>query len=54
MSKFYFENQGNGTYLVYPVGPDEQVDALTLGMLTNNSIKNFIHNRMRKNISNIM
>ena len=51
MSKFYFENQGNGTYLVYPVGPDEQVDALTLGMLTNNSI---IHNRMRKNISNIM
>ena len=41
MSKFYFENQGNGTYLVYPVGPDEQVDALTLGMLTNNSIKNF-------------
>ena len=41
MSKFYFENQGNGTYLVYPVGSDEQVDALTLGMLTNNSIKNF-------------
>lgn len=41
MSKFCFENQGNGTYLVYPVGPDEQVDALTLGMLTNNSIKNF-------------
>ena len=26
---------------MYPVGPDEQVDALTLGMLTNNSIKNF-------------
>lgn len=41
MSEFYYENQGNSTYFVYQVADDRELDTLTLGMLTNNSIANF-------------
>lgn len=41
MNEFYFENQGNNTYLIYPVESEKQLDTLTIGMLTNNSIANF-------------
>ena len=35
---FYFENQGANTYLVYVVKPEDTIDTLSLGMLTNNKI----------------
>lgn len=35
---FYFENQGTNTYLVYAVKPEDTIDSLSLGMLTNNKI----------------
>lgn len=38
MWNFKYENQGANTYLVYSVPPDNIVDTLSLGMLTNNSI----------------
>ena len=38
MSSYTFENQGTSTYLVYTVGPEEQLDTTTLGMLTGNKI----------------
>ena len=37
--KFTFENQGNSTYLVTELPADVEVDTMTLGMITNNSIK---------------
>lgn len=36
--EFTFENQGASTYLVYVLGPEEQLDSISLGMLTNNKI----------------
>ena len=36
---FSYENQGSSTYLVYTAGADEELDSMTLGMLTNNDIK---------------
>ena len=38
MADFYFENQGTNTYLVYEIKPDDAVDSMSLGMLTNNII----------------
>ncbi len=38
MKEFTFENQGTNTYLVYSVGADDNVDTMSLGMLTNNKI----------------
>ncbi|MCD7860273.1 MAG: DUF6382 domain-containing protein [Firmicutes bacterium] len=35
---FYFENHGANTYLVYAVKPEDTIDTLSLGMLTNNKI----------------
>ncbi len=35
---FTFENQGTNTYLVYEIGADDEIDTMSLGMLTNNSI----------------
>lgn len=35
---FTYENQGTNTYLVYTVQPDDFVDTMSLGMLTNNKI----------------
>ena len=36
---FYFENQGTNTYLVYKIQPNDNLDTMSLGMITNNSIK---------------
>lgn len=33
-----FENQGTNTFLVYTVQPEDQIDTMSLGMLTNNKI----------------
>lgn len=38
MLNFTFETQGVNTYLVYPIAPDDVVDSMSLGMLTNNKI----------------
>lgn len=38
MERFTFENHGTITYLVYTLADEEQVDTLSLGMLTNNAI----------------
>lgn len=38
MSMFKFDNQGTNTYLIYEVKDNDEVDTLSLGMLTNNSI----------------
>jgi len=38
---FTFENQGTNTYLVYNIKPEDQIDTLSLGMLTNNNILGF-------------
>lgn len=35
---FTYENQGTNTYLVYQVAPDDVIDSMSLGMLTNNKI----------------
>ena len=38
MKNLYSENQGTNTYLVYAVTQDDELDTLSLGMMTNNSI----------------
>lgn len=38
MYSFTYENQGTNTYLVYLVKGNEDIDTLSLGMITNNSI----------------
>lgn len=38
LNNFSYENQGANTFLVYSVGEEENVDAVSLGMLTNNKI----------------
>lgn len=35
---FTFESQGTNTYLVYAVKPEDTIDTISLGMLTNNKI----------------
>ena len=35
---FTFENQGANTYLVYEIKPEDSIDTMSLGMLTNNRI----------------
>lgn len=41
MSKFSYENQGTNTYLTYEISTDDDLDTMSLGMLTNNSIPGF-------------
>ena len=36
-----FENQGTATYLVYKIEPDDVLDSMSLGMITNNKIPGF-------------
>ena len=36
-----FENQGTATYLVYKIEPDDVLDNMSLGMITNNKIPGF-------------
>ncbi|MGM9603118.1 MAG: DUF6382 domain-containing protein [Faecousia sp.] len=38
MNRFSFENQGTNTYLVYTIDPEDELDSMSLGMLTNNKI----------------
>lgn len=38
MNEFVFETQGTNTYLVYAISPEDVVDSMSLGMLTNNKI----------------
>lgn len=35
---FVYENQGTNTYLVYSIGEQDELDTMSLGMLTNNRI----------------
>lgn len=49
MSAFSFENIGNNTYLTYKINDSDQVDSLSLGMITNNQIPGFalvVYNQM--------
>lgn len=39
---FTYENQGTNTFIVYQVGADEQIDSMSLGMITNNKIIGFV------------
>lgn len=38
MLSFAYENQGTNTYLVYEIGANDELDTMSLGMLTNNTI----------------
>ncbi|MDD4095322.1 MAG: DUF6382 domain-containing protein [Oscillospiraceae bacterium] len=38
MSVFAYESQGASTYLVYQIKPEDELDSMSLGMLTNNKI----------------
>ena len=38
MSHFTYENQGTNTYLVYEISAEDELDSMSLGMLTNNKI----------------
>lgn len=38
MANFNFETQGSNTYLVYQVGATDQIDSMSMGMITNNKI----------------
>lgn len=39
---FTYESQGPNTYLVYEVGKTDEIDSMSLGMLTNNKIREFV------------
>lgn len=39
---FTYENQGPNTYLVYEIDKNDEIDSMSLGMLTNNRIKEFV------------
>jgi len=41
VSMFTVENQGSNSYLVYEVQPEDMLDTMSLGMLTNNAIPGF-------------
>ena len=38
---FYFENQGINTFLVYEIKPTDEIDTMSLGMISNNKIDGF-------------
>ena len=38
---FVYESQGTNTYLVYEIKAEDQIDSMSLGMLTNNKITGF-------------
>ena len=38
MNSFTYENSGFATYLVYKANPEDEIDSMTLGMITNNKI----------------
>lgn len=37
----FYENQGNSTYLVYRIQPGDELDTMSVGMITNNRIPGF-------------
>lgn len=39
--KFSYENQGINTYLVYEIDKSDEIDSMSLGMLTNNKNPRF-------------
>lgn len=39
--RFVYEDQGSSTFVIYPVAPTEEIDTMSLGMLTNNCIPGF-------------
>lgn len=39
--RFIYEDQGSSTFVIYPVAPTEEIDSMSLGMLTNNCIPGF-------------
>ena len=41
MAKFEYENQGFNTYLIYELEEGDELDMLSLGMITNNNINGF-------------
>lgn len=41
MKEFTYENQGSNTYLVYTLAAGEQLDPVSLGMISNNTIPGF-------------
>lgn len=38
MNRFTYESQGTNTYLVYEINTEDELDSMSLGMLTNNKI----------------
>jgi hypothetical protein len=38
MRELYYENQGTNTYLVYEINKEDELDSMSLGMITNNNI----------------
>lgn len=40
--QLFYENQGNNTYLVYEIREEDELDTMSLGMLTNNTIPGFV------------
>ena len=38
MNGIFYDNQGVNTYLVYEIGANDEIDTMSLGMLTNNAI----------------
>lgn len=39
--RFVYEDQGSSAFVIYPVAPGEEIDTMSLGMLTNNCIPGF-------------
>lgn len=50
---FSFNNQGTHTYLVYSVQPEDVIDTMCLGMITNNKISGLAHTLYTQVDSNI-
>lgn len=39
--RFVYEDQGSSSFVIYPVEPSDEIDSMSLGMLTNNCIPGF-------------
>lgn len=42
MREFEYENQGNGSYLVYKLGAEEELNTFVLGMVSNNNLEGIL------------
>ncbi len=62
MYDFTFENKGANSYLVYKFKPDDRIDTMTLGMITNNKIQHinilegthYLHDSQYENMTKII